>query len=109
MSTAKEEGDPFKDHEEEGVGVSCHKRIQEVVMGRREEDQERVLQGATLAGSREECSQVTKGAGNRRVYVRISSRCGGWGKAGWNDRAGDSGESSEVSGENGGHKSRQQP
>ena len=90
------------------MGVSCHKRIQEVVMGRREEDQERVLQGATLAGSRE-CSQVTKGAGDRRVYVRISSRCGGWGKAGWNDRAGDSGESSEVSGGNGGHKSRQQP
>ena len=47
------------------MGVSCHKRIQEVVMGRREEDQERVLQGATLAGSREECSQVTKGAGRR--------------------------------------------
>ena len=35
MSKAKEEGDPFKDQEEEGVGVSCHKRIQEVVMERR--------------------------------------------------------------------------
>lgn len=78
-SEAKEEGDPFKDQGEEGVGMSCHKRIQEVVMGRREEDQERVLQGATLAGSREECSQVAKGARGGRVSVHISSRCGGWG------------------------------
>lgn len=35
MSKAKEEGDPFKDQEEEGVGVSCHKSIQEVAMERR--------------------------------------------------------------------------
>lgn len=54
MSEAKEEGDPFKDQGEEGVGMSCHKKIQEAVMGRREKDQERVLQGATSAGSREE-------------------------------------------------------